>query len=67
MQHCVQVYVIIVPNLQFKVVNIRPFQYISAVYPRTPDFVDSVFQDSEEEEIFFGAVSIKEQTGTFAK
>jgi hypothetical protein len=34
---------------------------------RTPDMVDSVFQDSDEEEIFFGSVSEKEQTGTFSK
>lgn len=35
--------------------------------PDTPDFVDSVIQDSEEDEIFFGNKSTKEKKGTYAK
>ena len=42
------------------VINIVPSR-------RSPEFVDSVYQDSDEEEIFFGSVSHKEQTGTFSK
>jgi hypothetical protein len=34
---------------------------------RTPEFVDSVMQDEEEEEIFFGSCSQKERSGAFAK
>jgi hypothetical protein len=37
------------------------------IAPRTPEFVDSVLQDEEEEEIFFGSCSQKERSGAFAK
>jgi AAA+ superfamily predicted ATPase len=40
---------------------------IFIIAPRTPEFVDSVFQDEEEEEIFFGSCSQKERSGAFAK
>eukprot|EP00092_Neocalanus_flemingeri_P041180 GFUD01044838.1.p1 GENE.GFUD01044838.1~~GFUD01044838.1.p1 ORF type:complete len:1072 (+),score=293.57 GFUD01044838.1:38-3253(+) len=40
---------------------------LDSTIPDTPDIVDSVIQDSEEEEIFFGGVSSKEKNGRNAK
>ena len=40
---------------------------LDSTLPDTPDFVDSVIQDSEEDEIFFGNKSTKEKKGTYAK
>jgi len=40
---------------------------LDSTIPDTPDFVDSVIQDSEEDEIFFGDTSTKEKKGRNAK
>jgi len=40
---------------------------LDSTLPDTPDIVDSVIQDSEEDEIFFGNKSQKEERGAFAK
>ena len=40
---------------------------LDSTIPDTPDFVDSIIQDSEEDEIFFGDTSSKEKKGRNAK
>ena len=43
----------------------RKLQSMSDTDPE-PDFVDSVFQDESEDEVFFGKISDKEKTGKYS-